>query len=121
MSVELIAISSFVVAILGGIAHCANKSNLKQCKMCCIDSDCRDECKATELKMKELNEKIERNEKKIVKNKTKLEDLKMKKRLSIGVASNAPITPTSGSSSEISLSPITRSVSVVEDEITTEI
>ncbi len=52
MSVELIAISSFVVAILGGIAHCVNKSNLKQCKMCCIDSDCRDENKATDLKDK---------------------------------------------------------------------
>jgi len=95
MSVELIAISSFVVAILGGVAHCANKSNLKQCKMCCIDSDCRDEDKATDLKMKELNEKIERNEHKIIKNKTKLEALKTKKRLSIGVASSVPETPDS--------------------------
>lgn len=90
MSVELIAISSFVVAILGGLAHFANKSNLKQCKMCCINSDCRDEDKATDSKMKELNEKIERNEKKIIKNKTKLEGLKTKKRLS-----SVPDTPDS--------------------------
>lgn len=94
MSVELIAISSFVVAILGGLGHFANKSNLKQCKMCCIDSDCRDENKATDLKMQELNERIERNEKKIVKNKSKLEGLKNKRRLS-----NIPESP---SISEIS-------------------
>jgi len=99
MAVELIAISSFVVAILGALGHCAKKSNLKSCKMCCIDSDCRDENKATDLKMKELNEKIERNEKKIIKNKTKLEEIKTKKRLS-----NIPDTPVSGASalSEIS-------------------
>ena len=97
MSVELIAISSFVVAILGGVAHCANKSNMKRCKMCCIDSDCRDENKANDLKMKELNEKIERNEKKITKNKTKLEEIKIKKRLS-----NVPETPDSALS-EISV------------------
>ena len=90
MSVELIAISSFVVAILGGLAHFVNKSNLKQCKMCCIDSDCRDEDKATEEKVRELNERIERNEKKIIKNKTKLEEIKTKKRLS-----NIPETPDS--------------------------
>jgi hypothetical protein len=97
MSVELIAISSFVVAILGGLAHFVNKSNLKQCKMCCIDSDCRDEDKATEEKMKELNDRIERNEAKITKNKGKLEALKQKKRLS-----NIPETPDSVES----LSPI---------------
>jgi hypothetical protein len=90
MSVELIAISSFVVAVLGGIAHCVNKSNLKQCKFCCVDSDCRNENKATEEKIRELNEKIERNEKKIIKNKTKLEEIKTKKRLS-----NIPDTPDS--------------------------
>jgi hypothetical protein len=90
MSIELIAISSFVVAILGGLAHFANKSNLKSCRMCCIDSDCRDEDKATNLKMQELNEKIMKNEKKIVKNKTKLEEIKTKKRLS-----NVPDTPDS--------------------------
>jgi hypothetical protein len=90
MSVELIAISSFVVAILGALGHFANKSNLKSCKMCCIDSDCRDENKATEEKMKELNDRIERNEAKITKNKSKLEVLKNKKRLS-----NIPETPDS--------------------------
>jgi len=99
MSVELIAISSFIIAILGGLGHFANKSNLKSCRMCCIDSDCRDEDKATDLKMKELNEKIERNEHKIIKNKTKLEEIKTKKRLS-----NIPDTPVSGASlSEISV------------------
>jgi len=98
MSVELIAISSFVVAVLGALGHFANKSNLKSCKMCCIDSDCRDEDKATDEKMKELNERIERNEAKITKNKSKLEALKQKKRMS-----NIPDTPVSGSSlSEIS-------------------
>jgi len=98
MSVELIAISGFVVAILSGLAQFVNKSNLKQCKMCCIDSDCRDEDKATDLKMKELNERIEKNENKINKNKSKLEALKQKKRLS-----NIPDTPVSGASlSEIS-------------------
>jgi len=97
MSVELIAISSFVVAILGGIAHCVNKSNLKQCKFCCVDSDCRDGDKATDLKMKELNERIEKNEAKIIKNKSKLEALKQKR------MSNVPATPVSGASlSEIS-------------------
>jgi len=95
MSIELIAISSFVVAILGGLGHFANKSNLKSCKMCCIDSDCRDEDKAIDLKMKELNEKIERNEKKIIKNKSKLEEIKTKKRLS-----NIPDTPVSEASVE---------------------
>lgn len=90
MSVELIAISSFVVAILGAFGHFANKSNLKQCKMCCIDSDCRDEDKATDEKMKEINERIERNEAKITKNKGKLQALKQKKRLS-----NIPATPDS--------------------------
>ena len=90
MSVELIAISGFVVAILSGLAQFVNKSNLKQCKMCCIDSDCRDEDKATDLKMKELNERIEKNENKINKNKSKLEALKQKKRLS-----NIPDTPDS--------------------------
>ena len=90
MSIELIAISSFVVAILGGLGHFANKSNLKSCRMCCIDSDCRDEDKATDEKMKELNERIERNEAKITKNKSKLEALKQKKRMS-----NIPDTPDS--------------------------
>ena len=97
MSVELIAISSFVVAILGALGHFANKSNLKSCRMCCIDSDCRVEDKANDLKIKELNERIEKNEAKITKNKSKLEALKQKR------MSNVPDTPVSGASlSEIS-------------------
>jgi len=88
MSVELIAISAFVVAILGGLSQCIKKSNLKKCHICCIDSDCRDQ--DTDIQMKELNEKIERNEKKIAKNKTKLDILKNKKRLT-----SIPETPDS--------------------------
>ena len=89
MSVELIAISSFVVAILGALGHFANKSNLKSCTICCMNSDCRDQDKATDEKVRELNERIERNEAKIIKNKTKLEEIK-KKRMS-----NIPATPDS--------------------------
>jgi hypothetical protein len=89
MSVELIAISSFCVALLSGLAHFVKRSNLKECTICCINSNCRDEDKASDLKMKELNERIEKNEKKIIKNKTKLEEIK-KKRMS-----NLPATPDS--------------------------
>jgi len=81
MSVELIAISSFVVAILGGIAHCVKRSNLKECKMCCMTSNCRDQDKVMEEQIKGLNEKIEINEKKINKNRNKLEVLKYKKEI----------------------------------------
>lgn len=90
MSVELIAISAFVVAILGGVSQCIKKSNLKKCHICCIDSDCRDQEKINDIQMKELNAKIEKNEKKICKNKTKLDVLKQKRRLS-----NIPETPDS--------------------------
>jgi hypothetical protein len=90
MSVELIAISAFVVAILGGLSQCIKKSNLKKCHICCIDSDCRDQEKINDIQMKELTEKIEKNEKKISKNKTKLDVLKNKRRLS-----NIPETPDS--------------------------
>ena len=62
MSVELIAISSFVVAILGGLGHFVKRSNLKECTMCCMNSDCRDQDKATNLKMRELNERKEKKE-----------------------------------------------------------
>lgn len=79
MSVELIAISSFVVAILGGLAHCVKRSNLKECKMCCMASNCRDEDKVMEERIKELNEKIVKNEKKANKNKFKLDYLIIKK------------------------------------------
>lgn len=75
MSVELIAISSFVVAILGALGHFANKSNLKSCKMCCIDSDCRDENKTTDTKIKQNQERID----KLIK---KMSELQKKKRMS---------------------------------------
>lgn len=91
MSIELIAISSFVVAILGGLGHFANKSNLKSCKMCCIDSDCRDEDKATDTKIKQNQERID----KLIK---KMSELQKKKRMS-----NIAESPTiSTSISEIS-------------------
>ena len=90
MTVELIAISAFVVAILGGVSQCVKKSNLKKCHICCIDSDCRDQEKINDIQMKELTEKIEKNKKKICKNKTKLDVLKQKRRLS-----NIPETPDS--------------------------
>ena len=90
MSVELLAISAFVVAILTGVSQCIKKSNLKECKMCCIDSNCRDENKTLDIKMQEINEKIDKNEKKIIKNKNKLDIIKNKKRLS-----NIPETPDS--------------------------
>jgi len=82
MSVELIAISAFIVAILAGLSQCIKKSNLKHCNVCGFDSDCRDENKNLEIQMKELNDKIEKNEKKINKNRGKLDILKNKKRLS---------------------------------------
>ena len=91
MSVELIAISSFVVAILGALGHFANKSNLKSCKMCCIDSDCRDENKATDTKIKQNQERID----KLIK---KMSELQKKKKMS-----NIAESPTiSTSISEIS-------------------
>jgi len=78
MSIELIAISGFIVAILGGLSQCISKSNLKHCNCGCINSDCVDENKSLDKQMQELNEKIERNEKKINKNKGKLDVLKKK-------------------------------------------
>ena len=94
MSVELIAISSFVIALLGGLAHFIRQTKLKECRICCIDSDCRDEDKAMELKIKHINELIERNEKKVDKHKTKLEVLRYKKELS------SPKTPSSTNSND---------------------
>jgi peptidoglycan hydrolase CwlO-like protein len=89
MSIELIAISGFIVAILGGLSQCISKSNLKHCNCGCINSDCVDENKSLDKQMQELNEKIERNEKKINKNKGKLDVLKKKR------CSNIPKTPES--------------------------
>lgn len=104
MSVELIAISAFIVAILGGLSQCIIKSNLKHCNCGCINSDCVDQDKNLDKQMQELNEKIQRNEKKINKNKGKLDIIKHKRRLS-----NTPETP----DSIISLNSI--------EELTTEI
>ena len=73
MSVELIAISSFVIAILGGMAHFIRKSNLKHLKICgCCDSDCTDQDKNT-LK------RIESNQAKIDKLIGKVNKLKIKR------------------------------------------
>lgn len=90
MSIEILAISGFVVAILGALSQFIKKSNLKHCNCGCINSDCVDENKNIDNKMKELNEKIEKNNKKINKNRTKLDVLKHKRRLS-----SVPETPDS--------------------------
>jgi len=95
MSIEILAISGFVVAILGALSQFIKKSNLKHCNCFCLDSDCRDENINLDKQMKELNEKIERNNNKINKNKNKLDLLKNKKRLS-----NIPETPDSITSFE---------------------
>ena len=90
MSIEIVAISGFVVAILGALSQFIKKSNLKHCNCGCINSDCVDEDKNLDKQMKELNEKIEKNNKKINKNRTKLDVLKHKRRLS-----SVPKTPDS--------------------------
>jgi len=85
MSVELIAISSFVIAILGGIGHFIKKSNLKHLKICgCCQSDCVDEDNNT-LK------KIESNQAKIDKLISKVSKLKIKRG-----ESSEPTTPSIG-------------------------
>jgi len=90
MSIEILAISGFVVAILGALSQFIKKSNLKHCNCGCINSDCVDENKNIDKQMQELNDKIEKNNKKINKNRTKLDVLKHKRRLS-----NIPETPDS--------------------------
>jgi len=73
MSVELIAISSFVIAILGGLGHFIRKSNLKHMNCCNLcKSDCVDEDKNT-LK------RIESNQAKIDKLTSKVNKLKIKR------------------------------------------
>ena len=73
MSVELIAISSFIIAILGGCAHFVKSSNLKHLNCCNLcKSDCVDEDKNT-LK------KIESNQAKIDKLIGKVSKLKIKR------------------------------------------
>ena len=83
MSLELIAISAFVVAILGALSQCINKSNIKKCHMCCIDSDCIDKNIDMEKELCRLQESIE-------KNKVKIDKLKIKRK-----NSNEPETPNS--------------------------
>jgi hypothetical protein len=76
MSVELIAISSFVIAILSAFGHFISKTNLKHLKMCgCCDSDCRDADANTE-------KKIEFNQRKIDSLFKKVDKLKAKRELS---------------------------------------
>ena len=73
MSVELIAISSFVIAILGGLGHFIRKSNLKHMNCCNLcKSDCVDDDKNT-LK------RIESNQAKIDKLIGKVNKLKIKR------------------------------------------
>ena len=61
MSVELIAISSFVLAILGGLAHFIKSSNLKHLKICgCCQSDCIDEDKNTLKRIESNQAKIDK-------------------------------------------------------------
>ena len=61
MSVELIAISSFVLAILGGLAHFIKSSNLKHLKICgCCQSDCTDQDKNTLKRIESNQAKIDK-------------------------------------------------------------
>jgi len=74
MSVELIAISSFVIAILGAFGHFIKKSNLKHLKICgCCDSDCRDADANTDKKIEANQKKIDSLVKKITKMKARRE------------------------------------------------
>ena len=74
MSVELIAISSFVIAILGGLAHFIKSSNLKHLKICgCCQSDCQQNDDQNTLK------RIESNQAKIDKLIGKVNKLKIKR------------------------------------------
>jgi len=61
MSVELIAISSFVIAILGGLGHFIRKSNLKHfncCNLC--KSDCQNEDQNTLKRIESNQAKIDK-------------------------------------------------------------
>jgi len=72
MSVEVIAISGFVVAVIGALATCIQKVGLKKCHACCIDSDCRDnDNNKFEKQLSKLEQKIEKNKNKINKIKEK--------------------------------------------------
>jgi len=65
MSVEVIAISGFVVAVIGALATCIQKVGLKKCHTCCMESDCRDNDNKFEKQLSKLEEKIEKNKGKI--------------------------------------------------------
>ena len=81
MSVELIAISSFVIAILGAFGHFITKTNLKHLKICgCCQSDCIDE---------NADKKIDANQKKIDALVKKVDKLKARK------STTEPTTPSS--------------------------
>jgi len=41
MAVDILALSGFIIAILGGLAHFIKETHVQKCNMCCIDSDCR--------------------------------------------------------------------------------
>lgn len=85
MSVELIAISSFIIAILGGLGHFIRKSNLKHLKICgCCQSDCTDQDKNTLKKIESNQAKIDKLTKKVSKLKIKRGD------------SSEPTTPSIG-------------------------
>jgi hypothetical protein len=73
MSIEIIAVSGLVVAIIGALAACFQKVGLKKCHACCIDSDCRDNKNDSEFEkqLSKLEQKIEKNKNKINKIKEK--------------------------------------------------
>ena len=83
MTIELIAISAFVVAIIGALATCVQKIGLKNCHTCCIDSDCRKETD------REFEKELHKLENKIEKNKMKINKMKEKK-------GSEPVSPISG-------------------------
>jgi len=75
MSVELIAISSFVLAILGGLAHFIKSSNLKHLKICgCCQSDCQQNEDNTLKRIESNQAKIDKLTKKVNKLKIKRGD-----------------------------------------------
>lgn len=41
MTVDILALSGFIIAVLGGMAHFIKETHVQKCNMCCINSDCR--------------------------------------------------------------------------------
>jgi len=74
MSIEVIAVSGLVVAVLGAIATCVNKIGMKKCHAGCIDSDCM------ETNNLDMEKELKRLQEKIDKNKVKIETLKKKRK-----------------------------------------